>query len=207
MGGCSTSAPGTTGKVDIPPGMSRIDDLTVIPGDIFAEFRKAGKVARNNGLHVEAVDGKGRKYLRHSDHLVSPAKAARTPTLYLPLRVDGKEILFKRQGNEYLVDNSELQSTAPGIAYRECMDLSDKTDRIVPWGSIVKGVQVSDDWMQLVGSQCDDKSCSTIGFSGKSCSFDLSEEASQEDSLQYFALRKNLSGHASEIMEKYVLQA
>lgn len=53
-------------------------------------------------------------------------------------------------GDEYLLDNSQLQSSAAYIAYRFSKNMEDKDEsRIAAYGSVVNGVDQGDGWLQV----------------------------------------------------------
>merc|ERR1719150_2206132 len=53
-------------------------------------------------------------------------------------------------GDEYLLDNSQLQSSAAYIAYRYSKNMEDKDEsRIAAYGSVVHGVDQGDGWLQV----------------------------------------------------------
>jgi hypothetical protein len=64
--GCTSSAEAAALAA---PLTSRIDSTTCVPDDIFFEFLRAGKVARNSGAHQSFVSGSGKKVLVRSDLL------------------------------------------------------------------------------------------------------------------------------------------
>ncbi|CAK9105589.1 Chaperone protein DnaJ [Durusdinium trenchii] len=52
---------------------------------------------------------------------------------------------------EYVVDNSQLQADAPGVAYRFSCQLDDRDERrpVAAWGSIVSGEDASEGWVRV----------------------------------------------------------
>lgn len=70
-------------------------------------------------------------------------------TVYLPIAVNGVQILVHKGGDEWLVDNSTLQSDADGVAHRQSKQLDDQTPAsFAAWGSFVKGIDLGDGWFR-----------------------------------------------------------
>jgi hypothetical protein len=50
----------------------------------------------------------------------------------------------------YIVDNSTLQTSSPGLAYRNSKVITDKSrEELAPWGTEVAGVDTGDGWLQV----------------------------------------------------------
>lgn len=56
--------------------MPAIDSLTEVPSDVYAEFSKAGELARCGGQHVLGIDLKGRQHLTHFSTLQMTSSAS-----------------------------------------------------------------------------------------------------------------------------------
>lgn len=73
---------------------------------------------------------------------------------YLPMAVNGVEVLTPKDATEFIVDNRQLQSNAAGLAYRFSRNLEDKDLREgpvggPPFGTIVLGVDMGDGWVKV----------------------------------------------------------
>lgn len=57
----------------------------------------------------------------------------------------------RRAHKEYVVDNSDLQADAPGVAFRFSRQLNDRDDvrPVAQWGCIVTGEDTGDGWVQI----------------------------------------------------------
>jgi len=75
-------------------------------------------------------------------------------TCYLPEYVRGKRvILATEQDGKFMIDNSQLNSDMPGLAYRRSTSFDDRldgvADGVATYGSVREG-QLVDGWMKLV---------------------------------------------------------
>jgi hypothetical protein len=95
-------------------------------------------------------------------------------------------------GDEYLLDNSQLHSSASYIAYRFSKNMEDKDEsRIAAYGSVVHGVDQGDGWLQ-VGNQY----LPMVIRGVKVLILQKSEDASQR--FEQGASASMLSAHADE---------
>merc|ERR1712083_1255176 len=72
-------------------------------------------------------------------------------TLYLPMTLKGVKVLVYKGSETWLVDNTVLQAKTLGLGHRRSMRLDDHVHGpdVAAWGSIVKGIEAGDDWLQL----------------------------------------------------------
>jgi len=73
---------------------------------------------------------------------------------YLPIEVNGTQVLTLKGSKVYFVDNRELQSDCSGLAYRFSKRLDDVDPREgtaggPPFGSTVLGVDLGDGWLRV----------------------------------------------------------
>jgi len=78
----------------------------------------------------------------------------RVGSRYLPMAINGTPVLTLMDAREYVVDNSVLQSDAPGVAYRLSRNMDHKDPREgslggPPFGTIVTGVDLGDGWLKV----------------------------------------------------------
>jgi hypothetical protein len=105
-----------------------------------------------------------REHVKSINDAVSSAKGAKvlpTPVRFLPLTMDGKVVLVHEGGRRYRVDNSQLQSTGPGLGYRLGKNLDHRAltwrttiDRTTigggaAWGTTVEGIDEGDGWLKI----------------------------------------------------------
>merc|ERR1712228_13505 len=69
-------------------------------------------------------------------------------TLFLPMSVNGIDVLQNQGDDFWLVDNSKLQSVVGGLAFRRSKSLADRHSDEAPYGTIVQGIVTEDGWLQ-----------------------------------------------------------
>merc|ERR1712232_1444287 len=69
---------------------------------------------------------------------------------FLPIELNGIQVLEHEGCNEWFVDNSVLQADTDGLAYRRSANLDDRVvgDPCARWGFRVKGIARGADWVQ-----------------------------------------------------------
>jgi len=70
---------------------------------------------------------------------------------YLPMQIRKKVVLVRKADGVFVADNSELQDSTPGLAYRATTSLAARESRedYVLWGSIVIGVETQNKWVKV----------------------------------------------------------
>merc|ERR1712232_1470995 len=77
---------------------------------------------------------------------------------YVPTMIRGIKVIEEEGNGVFLVDNTELHSTAPGLGVREEEEFGDfqKEYKYIPWGTKVRGKldgKEEDEWLQLESGQ------------------------------------------------------
>jgi hypothetical protein len=79
------------------------------------------------------------------------AEAAMEDQLYLPLAVNNAIVLIPEGANIYRVDKSNVETQAPGLAFRLAKDMDQKhPDAFAAWDSRVEGVDEGDNWLKIL---------------------------------------------------------
>lgn len=85
-------------------------------------------------------------------------------TRYLPKKARGVAVMVHVGGDEWRVDNSVLQSSAAGLAYRRSKDMNDKDGiRIATYGTTVHGID-DGDWIRVELSENQEVSSAAVGL-------------------------------------------
>merc|ERR1712232_770611 len=111
----------------------------------------SGAVVHGGNAPTDATDAAPAMEL--SDASFEQTVAHHQETVFLPMIVQGKNVLMHTGGNTWRVDNSLLQSPSQGVAYRRSKQLDDRynfdrIDKVATWGSIVEGIDTGDGWLQ-----------------------------------------------------------
>lgn len=80
-----------------------------------------------------------------------------TPSIrYLPVQLDGIQVLTIESFDRFRAENSGLAHSGPGLAYRFSKDPDDKDNRYLPWGARVSGMNHYDGWVrcEMVERDC-----------------------------------------------------
>ncbi len=73
-----------------------------------------------------------------------------TASTFLPMVIGGVPVLILKVESDFIVDNSELQTSTKGMRHRRTRRLDDLHPHGHSfWGSIVKGVNLGDGWVRL----------------------------------------------------------
>jgi len=66
--------------------------------------------------------------------------------LHLPAEHKGIPIVVRVA--EYVLDNSQLQSTGPGVKYRRSAMFNDQVETFAGWGEVVRGIDLGNGWFR-----------------------------------------------------------
>jgi len=79
----------------------------------------------------------------------SSSEASSQEACFLPEFIQGKRVIVPtKEEGKFLIDNSQLSSQKPGLAYRRTPSLDDRLDGVVAYGSIIQG-QLEGGWLEL----------------------------------------------------------
>ena len=72
-------------------------------------------------------------------------------TVYLPMAVNGIKVLVRTDADAWRVEMPAFAVGAPGpgLGYRQTKQLDDKQGSTAAWGSLVRGTDTGDGWLQL----------------------------------------------------------
>lgn len=69
-------------------------------------------------------------------------------TVYLPVTLNGAEVLVQNGDDKWLVDNSRLLANTRGLAHRRSKRLNDELGSVAAWGTTVDGIDAGHGWVQ-----------------------------------------------------------
>lgn len=115
-----------------------------VPRDLFVQ-----QVVEPLLVSLEVPEGSvAAQHAKSPGELAEHAKA-KVNYYYLPMTIDGQQVLFHEEGNKYSVDTMALGS-ADGIAWRNSKSMKDKAARDpVVQGAIVQGQHAGDGWLKV----------------------------------------------------------
>jgi hypothetical protein len=73
-----------------------------------------------------------------------------TVTLYMPISLNGIQVLFHQSGSKWLVSDQQLGGGYVGLSWRNSKDNNDRADDYVAWGTVLEnGVDEQDGWVRF----------------------------------------------------------
>jgi len=79
---------------------------------------------------------------------MKPASLSTKGTVYLPMSMHDLKVLVYKGDSSWLVEMPDQAKGTPGLAFRGSKRLDDRIGSFAPWGSLLKGLDTDDGWLE-----------------------------------------------------------